>query len=132
MGWKALLWDVDGTLAETEFHGHRQAFNQAFRDAGLPWCWDGATYRQLLAISGGRERIRHFLELHQKGPVSDNLVESLMGAKQEAYATLACSGELPLCPGVKRVVSEVARHGLPQKTRTCICSMISVSPVWML
>lgn len=114
MGWKALLWDVDGTLAETEFHGHRQAFNQAFRDAGLPWCWDGATYRQLLAISGGRERIRHFLELHQKGPVSDNLVESLMGAKQEAYATLARSGELPLCPGVKRVVSEVASHGLPQ------------------
>jgi HAD superfamily hydrolase (TIGR01509 family) len=114
VGWKALLWDVDGTLAETEIHGHRQAFNQAFTDAGLPWRWDEATYRRLLAISGGRERIRHFLEHHQKGPISASLVESLMAAKQEAYASLARSGTLPLCPGVKRLVSEVARHGLPQ------------------
>jgi HAD superfamily hydrolase (TIGR01509 family) len=114
VGWKALLWDVDGTLAETELHGHRRAFNQAFQDAGLPWRWDGATYRQLLAISGGRERIRHFLAQHQKGPVSARLVESLMEAKQESYATLARSGQLPLCPGVKRLLSEVARQGLPQ------------------
>lgn len=114
MGWKALLWDVDGTLAETEVHGHRRAFNQAFQEAGLPWRWDEATYRQLLAISGGRERIRHFLENQQTGSVSASLVESLMGVKQEAYATLARSGELPLRPGVKRLVSEVALHGLPQ------------------
>jgi HAD superfamily hydrolase (TIGR01509 family) len=114
VGWKALLWDVDGTLAETELHGHRLAFNHAFKAAGLPWRWDEATYRQLLAISGGRERIRHFLEHHQRGPVSASLVESLMGAKQEAYATLARTGPLPLCPGVQRLVSEAARHGLPQ------------------
>ena len=114
MGWKALLWDVDGTLAETELHGHRRAFNQAFEEAGLPWRWDETTYRQLLAISGGRERIRHFLEHHQASPVSASLVESLMGAKQEAYATLARTGPLPLCPGVQRLVSEAARYGLPQ------------------
>lgn len=114
VGWKALLWDVDGTLAETELHGHRRAFNQAFQAAGLPWHWDGATYRRLLAISGGRERIRHFLQHQQEGPVSDRLVESLMETKQEAYASLARSGQLPLCPGVKRLVGEVAREGLPQ------------------
>ncbi|MFM9072642.1 MAG: HAD-IA family hydrolase [Cyanobium sp.] len=114
MGLNALLWDVDGTLAETEFHGHRQAFNQAFAAAELPWRWDETTYRELLAISGGRERIRHFLEHHQGAFVPASLVESLMAAKQEAYANLARSGSLPLRPGVKRLVGEAADQGIPQ------------------
>ena len=54
---KALLWDVDGTLAETERDGHRVAFNQAFADAGLPWSWDVAGYGELLRVTGGRERL---------------------------------------------------------------------------
>ena len=57
----ALLWDVDGTLAETELDGHRLAFNAAFEEQGLPWRWDGPIYRRLLAISGGRERLSAFL-----------------------------------------------------------------------
>jgi HAD superfamily hydrolase (TIGR01509 family) len=116
MGLKALLWDVDGTLAETEFHGHRRAFNEAFAQAGLPWRWDGATYGRLLRISGGRERIRHFLS-EQEGtatPVPAEQVEALMAAKQMAYARLARSGVLPLCPGVRRLVAEAAAEGLPQ------------------
>ena len=56
----ALLWDVDGTLAETELQGHRLAFNRAFAGAGLSWHWDLDTYRSLLAISGGQERMRHY------------------------------------------------------------------------
>lgn len=111
---RALLWDVDGTLAETEFQGHRQAYNQAFRTAGLPWRWDPATYGELLAVSGGRERLRHFLAQVQPGPVSDAQVEALMAAKQSAYAHLARRGELPLRPGVKRLVAEVAAHGRSQ------------------
>lgn len=114
MGLKALLWDVDGTLAETELHGHRLAFNQAFAEAGLPWQWDQPTYGQLLAISGGRERIRHFLEQQHMEPVSPSQVEALMTAKQEAYANLARRGQLPLRPGVKRLVAEVAAEGVPQ------------------
>ena len=55
----ALLWDVDGTLAETELQGHRLAFNRAFALAGLAWQWDLATFLGLLAISGGQERLRH-------------------------------------------------------------------------
>ena len=55
---RALLWDVDGTLAETERHGHRVAFNQAFAASGLPWHWDEARYGELLQVSGGRERRR--------------------------------------------------------------------------
>lgn len=111
---RALLWDVDGTVAETELHGHRLAYNAAFRSAGLPWRWDIATYRQLLAVSGGRERLRHFLGHIGQEPVPDAQVEALMAAKQRAYADLARQGQLPLRPGVKRLVADVAAHGIPQ------------------
>ena len=58
---QALVFDVDGTLADTE-ETHRQAFNHAFVRFGLGWDWTPARYRQLLAISGGHERIVHFIE----------------------------------------------------------------------
>ena len=57
---RALIWDVDGTLAETERDGHRVAFNRAFADEGLPWHWDVATYGELLKVTGGKERLRHW------------------------------------------------------------------------
>jgi len=113
-GLGALLWDVDGTLADTEAHGHRRAFNQAFAEAGLPWRWDEATYGQLLVISGGRERIRHFFEQVLDQPVSAAEVESLMTTKQRAYVELAQRGLLPLRPGVRRLVAEAASRGMPQ------------------
>lgn len=113
-GLKALLWDVDGTLAETEFHGHRQAFNLAFAEAGLPWQWDEPTYRRLLAVSGGRERIRTFLQQLPEQPEPPIQVESLMAAKQHAYARMARKGCLPLQPGVKRLVLEAAAQGVHQ------------------
>ncbi len=111
---RALLWDVDGTLAETEFHGHRRAYNAAFRSAGLPWRWDVSTYRDLLAVSGGRERLRHFFGQVGQGPVDERLVEGLMAAKQRAYAELARRGELPLRPGVQRLVADAAGRGWTQ------------------
>ncbi|MEB3316717.1 MAG: HAD-IA family hydrolase [Cyanobacteriota bacterium] len=114
MALRALLWDVDGTLAETEFHGHRQAYNAAFRSAGLPWRWDVTTYRALLAVSGGRERLRHFFAQVGQEPLGDAQVESLMAAKQRAYADLARQGALPLRPGVQRLVAEAAARGWPQ------------------
>ncbi len=58
---RAILWDVDGTLAETERDGHRLAFNRAFESVGLPWRWDEAHYGRLLRITGGRERLRDWL-----------------------------------------------------------------------
>jgi HAD superfamily hydrolase (TIGR01509 family) len=62
---KALIFDVDGTLADNERDGHRVAFNLAFRDAGLNWVWDEALYDRLLAVFGGKERIRHYIEDHR-------------------------------------------------------------------
>jgi beta-phosphoglucomutase-like phosphatase (HAD superfamily) len=59
---KALIFDVDGTLTDNEVHGHRVAFNLAFRDAGLDWFWDVEIYERLLEVFGGKERIRYYIE----------------------------------------------------------------------
>jgi phosphoglycolate phosphatase-like HAD superfamily hydrolase len=59
---QALIFDVDGTLADTERDGHRPAFNAAFAEAGLSWRWNEDLYGELLAVTGGKERIRHFAE----------------------------------------------------------------------
>ena len=58
---EALLLDVDGTLADTE-EVHRQAFNSAFEKAGLDWVWGQDLYHELLAVTGGKERIRYYLD----------------------------------------------------------------------
>ncbi len=62
---KALIFDVDGTIAETEKNGHRVAFNRAFATVGLDWHWSVDLYGELLAISGGKERIRFYIEKYQ-------------------------------------------------------------------
>ena len=59
---KALIFDIDGTVADTERDGHRVAFNQAFAEAGLNWHWSIETYGQLLKVTGGKERIRYFVD----------------------------------------------------------------------
>ena len=58
---KALIFDVDGTVAETERDGHRVAFNLAFAQAGLDWQWDIDGYGELLEIPGGKERIKYYI-----------------------------------------------------------------------
>jgi len=111
---QALLWDVDGTLAETELEGHRRAFNQAFAEEGLPWHWDPATYLRLLAVSGGKERLSRFLtDVEGKVPSEDRLVR-LQSRKQVHYGDLMRAGALPLRPGVARLVREAAAAGLDQ------------------
>ena len=59
---KAVLFDVDGTLADTEQDGHRPAFNAAFKELGLSWHWDIPLYGELLQVTGGKERIRFYIE----------------------------------------------------------------------
>jgi beta-phosphoglucomutase-like phosphatase (HAD superfamily) len=110
---QALIFDVDGTLADTERDLHRVAFNRAFHDAGLDWCWDVPTYGRLLKVSGGKERIRHYIhavhpELEARGEV-DRLVRELHASKTDIYLQLLRDGEIRLRPGVERLLRE-ARH----------------------
>ncbi|MBI5276771.1 MAG: HAD-IA family hydrolase [Burkholderiales bacterium] len=114
---QALLFDVDGTLADTE-RFHLEAFNQAFADEGLDWEWDTALYRRLLDVSGGKERILYYWN-QVRGHVVDvdgrgvrDTVERVHLAKTAAYEAMVNAGRVPLRPGVLRLLEEAKRHGL--------------------
>ena len=113
---KALIFDVDGTLANNERDGHRVAFNLAFRDAGLNWFWDEAIYDRLLEVFGGKERIRHYMEHFLpdfKSPEDlDVFIRDLHKLKSRHYLELLRSGAIPLRPGVARLVKEARSAGL--------------------
>ena len=113
---QALLFDVDGTLADTERDGHRIAFNQAFADAGLDWEWSPELYGELLAVTGGKERIRFYLDKYnpsfQRPAEFDSFVADLHKAKTKHYTELLNTGAIPLRPGVKRLLEEARAAGL--------------------
>jgi HAD superfamily hydrolase (TIGR01509 family) len=113
---KALIFDVDGTLADNERDGHRVAFNLAFRDAGLGWEWDPATYDDLLRVYGGKERIRHFIEHYQPDfdqPTDlDAFIRGLHQQKTRRYLELLKAGAIPLRSGVERLLREARAAGL--------------------
>ena len=111
---KAVFWDVDGTLAETEMTGHRLAFNRAFAEAGLPWQWDGPTYRRWLQVPGGRERIGAFLAEVEGEPSAPDRLDQLQARKQAHYRELVAAGGLAPRPGVLRLLAELAAAGVPQ------------------
>jgi len=121
---QALLFDVDGTLADTERDGHRPAFNMAFEAAGLDWHWDEALYGQLLAVTGGKERIRYYLEAFNTGfelPTDgDGFIRGLHEAKTRFYTQLMAEGRIPLRPGVEQLIHEAraARMRLAVVTTT--------------
>lgn len=113
---QALIFDVDGTLAETERDGHRPAFNAAFAEHGLDWQWDASLYGELLAITGGKERMRHYAERYAPEVAAradvDALIRQLHAAKTAHYVRLVGAGRLALRPGIAELIAEARAAGI--------------------
>ena len=109
---KAIIFDMDGTLADTE-ELHRRAFNLAFRECACPLNWSRLEYKQLLSISGGRERIHYCLQ--QAGMAGNDLqqvVDAVHNRKSTLYRQILVSDVIELRPGIRRLVQECRAAGL--------------------
>lgn len=107
---KAIIFDVDGTLAETE-EAHREAFNRAFAEAEKPWHWTEHDYAALLTTTGGRERIARYVK--EIGLVPDpQAIGALHVRKNEIYADLVAGGSVVPRPGVVPLIDEARERGI--------------------
>lgn len=118
---KALLFDCDGVLVDTERDGHRVAFNKAFQYVGIDAEWGIEEYKELLKVAGGKERMKHYFD--QKGwpagfEEKDQLIKDLHKKKTDIFMDLIESGALPLRPGIARIVDEAIEAGL----KLAVCS----------
>lgn len=124
---RAILFDVDGTLCETE-EIHRRAFNEAFHAFGLAWYWSQAEYRRLLDVAGGKERIAHYASTRQAFGSSARLKEltrHLHAFKTAQYGSLLAEGSPRLRPGVERLLREARER----KVRLAIATTTSTPNV---
>ena len=112
---KAIIFDVDGTLADTE-DGHRKSFNKAFAESGLDWNWDVALYDRLLKVTGGKERIKYFvsdfLPNLTKPTDYDSFVKNLHAVKTRHYTGMLRAGLIPLRPGIKQLLDDARRQDI--------------------
>ncbi|MDH5489547.1 MAG: HAD-IA family hydrolase [Rhodospirillaceae bacterium] len=113
---KSLIFDVDGTLADTE-EAHRMAFNDAFQAAELGWSWGVALYKDLLAVTGGKKRIRFFLETTNDPALSrpdlDELISNLHASKTEFFINRLKNGQVPLRPGIEQLILSAREQKMP-------------------
>ncbi len=113
---QALIFDVDGTLADTE-SAHLHAFNAAFAEAGLDWHWDETLYARLLAVAGGKERLLHYWRIadpqEAEGSGVTGVIDTVHAIKTRHYAERVRNGGLPLRPGIARLIDEAAEASIP-------------------
>lgn len=114
---KAIFFDIDGTIIHTEKDGHRVAFNKTFEEFGFKFRWDVDEYGELIRISGGKERMRHYFK--ERGMFQDlgddelnELILTLHKRKTELFVSLIESGELGLRPGIRRLMTEAMGQGI--------------------
>jgi beta-phosphoglucomutase-like phosphatase (HAD superfamily) len=112
---KALILDVDGTLADTE-EAHRLSFNRAFERHNLRWNWDAQEYARLLKVTGGKERIGAYIDTLRLGDAERRelhaQIPAIHATKTENYTRLIGEGVLPLREGVARLIEEAERAGV--------------------
>ncbi len=107
---RAVIFDCDGVLADTERDGHRVAFNRAFAAKGFDFDWSVEEYAELLKVAGGKERMRHYFD-REGWPVGvsdpDGFIKEMHTLKTDLFMKIIGDGELPLRPGVARLVDEI-------------------------
>jgi HAD superfamily hydrolase (TIGR01509 family) len=118
---KALIFDCDGVLVDTERDGHRVAFNRAFAARGYDIEWDVELYGELLQVAGGKERMRHYFD-SDGWPTDiadkDASIKELHRLKTDLFMETIESGQLPLRSGVKRLVDEA----IADEVALAVCS----------
>ncbi|MFM1827122.1 MAG: hypothetical protein RLY67_503 [Pseudomonadota bacterium] len=115
--YRALLFDVDGTLAETEGEGHLPSFNEAFRQLGIDWDWSCADYGRLLRVAGGLERMHHHaLSIGQggwaKSAEGQQLLAQAHRLKNDLYAKSLAAGVIKPRPGVVQLIKSALAEGM--------------------
>jgi HAD superfamily hydrolase (TIGR01509 family) len=119
---RALIWDVDGTLAETERDGHLPAFNAAFAAQGVPWRWSVERYGELLPVTGGYERMLHDMASQPEAPKTlaerERLARSLHLDKNQRYAQIVADGRIPLREGVRALMDDCRAAGVAMAVAT--------------
>ncbi|HEX2026753.1 MAG TPA: HAD-IA family hydrolase [Nitriliruptorales bacterium] len=123
----AALFDVDGTLVDSERDGHRVAFNTAFADLDMTDRWDEETYGDLLAVSGGENRLDHYLREYRDYPEDEaaELAAELHARKTEHFQELVADGRIPPRPGMVRLIEELEAAGVP------LCVTTTGSRAWV-
>jgi HAD superfamily hydrolase (TIGR01509 family) len=114
---RAIFFDQDGVIIDTERDGHRVSFNETFKAFGYPFEWGVEEYHQLLQIAGGKERMRHYMD--EKGITAgmkpeevDELIKKMHKFKTDKFIQMIESGQLPLRPGIRRFMKEANQAGL--------------------
>jgi beta-phosphoglucomutase-like phosphatase (HAD superfamily) len=112
---QALIFDIDGTFANTE-EAHRCAFNEAFQKHGLSWYWDEGEYSKLLRTTGGKERLAAYIDRLDLPSEDKQALRAQIGAihatKTDLYTRKVSSGAVPLREGVKRLIEQARGAGV--------------------